>query len=1398
MPGLPTISKPANRLLGRNREFKKISEILWDSQKTSLLIVEGPAGIGKTSLIKHVLEENLQKNFFKLYGKFQNNRGDTPYSAFRQAFTLWSQQILLLSDKEFDELRENATSALQTHIRVITSVFPDLEVFFNRKHLVQYPNKVDSHQIKARFYYFLKKFFKSITALGYEVVLFLDDLQWADRASLDLLEELTGKQIGGLRLVAAYRPHEDPSSALSQPLGNIFTGSKVKLIRLEPFPRSVVPRMIPPEWNFSKENLASFSNYLWMETEGNPFGIQEIIKAVESRDLLSLGPGNPLFWERLPRLGGEKDSVVLIREQIRALPFHQQKLIAAASCLGFYFTPEALQNIYDPFDKESRKSLGLLSTRGLLIKKGTTYVFAHDHVFSAANSLLSNSEKCDLHLKAAVYMLKVCGDYQNADLFNAVNHLNRTKELAGSGKIYSKEIVLLNIQAARLAINNSAFETALGYIQNADKFFRESEKPIRIKDPALQRIFEAKKLEIESIGYLIFYGYAETNFLLQRFEIALSYAQKVLDLNGTRHQRVKAMLIKIRICSALMYQKNTSHLLEHGLSSFAQILGEFGIHFPFTVEKMEKENMENCSLLQEKAAAYTEKTDFTRLLNPDKEYQDLLKLITTSLTFLYYLDVRKHLYLTIRSLLLIVEKGHTPVSPVLFSASFVISSLSRENRDLAYFLGRLSLKMIENDPFKRYSHIIYYVGTLNFFAWNNHYRICSKKLKESVVKAYEAGDPHYAAFCSTNIRLLDCYRGRNLLKHMEATKRFEKNYHIFFISSSDDDLTNYLVGTKQGLEKGKFRFSKDLLRQSEQNLNSRYHLNLALQKLNYIAGYNEAALKAGKICESLGHIYKGFQIELEHFFFYSLSRLQAAYSNPESFPEVLSSVQPKLEEFQRLTAFGSGNYLHKVYLLQAEIAKCRGDFEEATLLYDRAIEQAQKMKFTHHAAIAAELAFKYYHYKNRTGLAKHYLEICLKNYKRWGAMAKVDQLQTKYGYLTPKKKRSQEKIELGGHYETIKKILRRNVPSGNIILEELGQYLLNLLIKDLKAKKGGIFILKDNNWQVLASKSLGVRVEEALKDLREKLPVSVLNYIIKKGEKLLLQELLRESLFAEDEYLREQQPGNITIIPVKQSAETIAIFYLEDCRIDSEAEKDLFPVKLELACTTFTNAVYYENTNLLNKQLKLQERNRIEAVIESQEKERQRIAEELHDSLGQILALTRINLSRIQPTDTASENEELLKNISDLIDESCEEVRSISHNLMPPDLNNRGIADILQKLIAKNRVVNGIEYKFYAERLESEPSAACKFTLYRVLQEIIQNIIKHASATKVNVSLTETGDLLHLLVEDNGKGFDTSVTGFGLGLKNIYSRIKLLNGYLDIDSSINSGTVFNITIPLKI
>jgi len=511
--------------------------------------------------------------------------------------------------------------------------------------------------------------------------------------------------------------------------------------------------------------------------------------------------------------------------------------------------------------------------------------------------------------------------------------------------------------------------------------------------------------------------------------------------------------------------------------------------------------------------------------------------------------------------------------------------------------------------------------------------------------------------------------------------------------------------------------------------------------------------------------------------------------------EVLKKVTPKLDEFRRLSAFGSGNYLHKALLIEAEIAKCKGEFEIATLLYDQAVQEAKEQKFIHHAAIAAELAGEYYLSKSRHQLAGIYLKDALKSYSKWGADAKVGWMKQKYPF-TIKDKTSAKPSPLPD-YQRIRNIINKTALSQKMNLVELGELLLLNLVEQSKARFGVILILQNNIWQVLLANNpeLSGLKNKPLSEIETQLPCKVLNFAINKAEKVILEDVKKIAHFADDPYIIQTSPANVFCYPILSGLGTECLIYLEDINIENTEKDDLFSLLIEYASIAMANAIYNDNLYRLNQELQVQEQKKMEAVIESQEKERKRIAEELHDSVGQMLALVKLNLSGIESTYEypSPEKNQLIQQTSQLLDESIDEIRTISHNLMPPDLKSKSLTEIAENLLKRN----GLAYQFQTYGLADNLSEAIKFTLYRIIQEIIHNIIKHASAKKIDISITQTDDGINLMVEDDGIGFNTSIVNSGLGLKNIHSRVKLLNGYFDVDSSLNRGTIYNVTIPLN-
>ncbi|MGZ3862652.1 MAG: tetratricopeptide repeat-containing sensor histidine kinase [Bacteroidia bacterium] len=222
---------------------------------------------------------------------------------------------------------------------------------------------------------------------------------------------------------------------------------------------------------------------------------------------------------------------------------------------------------------------------------------------------------------------------------------------------------------------------------------------------------------------------------------------------------------------------------------------------------------------------------------------------------------------------------------------------------------------------------------------------------------------------------------------------------------------------------------------------------------------------------------------------------------------------------------------------------------------------------------------------------------------------------------------------------------------------------------------------------------------------------------------------------------------------------------------------------------------------LLDAELLKQQEIRSKAVLEAEEKERVRIARELHDGIGQQLSAARLNIAGLQTAlqIKTPEEEILLKNAVDLLDDSVKEVRTVSHSMMPNALLKSGLVSAVREFIHRISSTGNLKVNLEIVGLSERLDQTTETVLFRVLQELVNNIIKHAKASEISIQLVRHETELNIMVEDNGQGFDVKKTmneAGGIGLKNIQSRINFLNGNIYFDSFPGKGTTVTIELPV--
>jgi signal transduction histidine kinase len=232
----------------------------------------------------------------------------------------------------------------------------------------------------------------------------------------------------------------------------------------------------------------------------------------------------------------------------------------------------------------------------------------------------------------------------------------------------------------------------------------------------------------------------------------------------------------------------------------------------------------------------------------------------------------------------------------------------------------------------------------------------------------------------------------------------------------------------------------------------------------------------------------------------------------------------------------------------------------------------------------------------------------------------------------------------------------------------------------------------------------------------------------------------------------------------------------------------------------FYNRYKLKQKSVLDSELLHQQEENSKAIIDAEERERSRIARDLHDGIGQQLSAAKLNLAALKSYINPKETKEiaLFENATGLIDEAVNEVRSVSHNMMTNSLIKHGLISDVRDFINKLNQSAGLKINIETYGIEERLESTVEMILFRVLQEIVNNILKHAHATEVSIQFVKHEKELSLIIEDNGVGFDTkNLENFeGIGLKNIQSRINYINGKVFFDSYLTKGTTVNIEVPL--
>ncbi|MEA5533919.1 AAA family ATPase [Crocosphaera sp. XPORK-15E] len=1161
------------KLYGREKEIERLVNTFENviQGQSKMMLVSGYSGIGKSALIREIYPSITQRKGYFIAGKFEQFQRNIPYGAIIQACQELVSQLLTESEQKVIQWRQQILDALGVNGQVIIDVIPEIERIIGTQPEVI---KLEPSQAQNRFNLVFQNFLKVFTKQQHPLGIFLDDLQWADSASLQLIKSLM-TTIGHqhLLVIGAYRDNEvDATHPLRLTLDEIKSrGTIIEQIYLKSLNLDQINQLISETVRLDKKsNSEDLAKLVEKKTNGNPFFVKEFLTSLYRKQILKFERSNQKWhWNKNKIETSEiTDNVVeLMANNIKNTQIKTQEILKLAACIGSKFDLKTLAMICNKSQIQTANYLLEALETGLIIPINNQYKlidsyqndqkivsnlkiiykFSHDRVQQAAYSLISPENQQEIHLKIGKILLENTPiEKQEERIFTLVNQLNLGKKLIhNQSECY--QLANLNLIAGKKAKLSAAYQPAFNYLQIGIDLLTDQENWIK----KYQLILELH-LEAAESAYL----YNNFEAMEQLINTIVKNAQSILD-------KVKAYEIKIKA------HTSQNQLLEAIDLSLAT-LSLLGIKLTKHPSNLDIENALNETemLLQDSIIK-----DLVNI----PEIRDLKAIasmrILISMSMATFLAIPRLFTLIVtQQVKLSVEYGNSPEACVAYAFYGELLCQILGKFDEGYEIGQLALSLLSKLQAKRLESQTSFIVILSTKHWKEPLEQLLQPLLLGYQKGLETGDIEYAFW---NSQLYCAYLfsiGRELnevqdelSKYLEAAKNLQSKNSLYFLEM------NYQVVLNLKNE-SQFRCLLIGEKFNEEQMLPRY------KKVNYRLALFQFYSHKTMLCYVLGEFRQALENSIEgekyvgemttaglpSFLFYnSLSHLAIPSETTHQQEKILKKVTDYQAKMKVWATHNPSHYLAKFYLVEAELSRVLNHDEEAREYYDRAISLFQKNDYIHEQAIAYEIAARFYLAKNQNHLAHYYLQDAHYAYQRWGAIAKVKDLEEKYPQFLQKDNLKPFKSTIkttGKHLSSnldLNSVLKASqVISGEIVLEKLLEKFMETVIENAGAQRGFLLLEKASNWVIEAagdidSNNLTVLQSIPMETIDSKtqapiLSVAIINYVAHTQENIVLNDATSEGQFTQTPYIIKTQPKSIICTPLLHQGKLTGIIYLEN------------------------------------------------------------------------------------------------------------------------------------------------------------------------------------------------------------------------------------------------------------
>ncbi len=1128
------------KLYGREREIETLTasfDRVVASGNVELMLLCGYSGIGKSAVVNELHKLLVSPRGLFASGKFDQYKRDIPYATLAQAFQSLVRSLLGLNEAELGRWRDSLSQALGPNGQLIVNLVPELELVIGKQPPVA---DLPPQDAQNRFQMVFRRFLSVFARKEHPLTLFLDDLQWLDAATLDLLEHLaTHTEVRHLLLIGAYRENEvGHAHPLMRTLEAIAVDVKVHEIVLAPLQLDDIGRLIADAMHCKPQHVHSVAQLVQEKTGGNPFFAIQFFIALAEEGLVVFDPVAPAWTWDIDRIRarGYTDNVVdLMVGKLKRFSPTTQEALKYLACLGNVATIATLTLVHGTTEAAMHAALWEAVHAGLVLRENSAYKFLHDRIQQAAYSLIPEEQRAEVHLRIGrVLRSNLTAEEHAEHLFDVANQLNR-----GAARLVDRdeksEVATIDLRAGRKAKASAAFASARAYFAGGMAVLDERD---------WGREYE--------LMFSLWLECAECEFLSGDFDKAEQLIAELLKRGASKVDQAAVYHLKV-----LLHVRKSENA--QAVAGALTCLHLFGIDLPAhpTWEQVQAEYEMVWRNLDGRPIEHL--IDLPPMTDP--EMQAAMRLLSALHDAAYVTDLHLYYLRVCRMVNVSIHHGTSAASTHgLASFGMVLGPVFHRYRE-GYRFTKLACDLVEKHGFIARQGVHFTMGIVAM--WTQPIATAIDFTRMAFRTASETGDLTYACYSMSqavaslllrNDPLDVVWRESEMALEFARRARFHDMADVIvsqqrFVAAMQGRTATFSTFSDAHFDEAAFEAQ---LTGDRLPTMSCWYWILKL-KARFLAGDYAEALAAADKARVLLWVAT-LQTRVLDYFYYTALTVAALYEKGSAdeqsgWRDLLITHRERLHEW---TDNYPPTFTDKHALVAAEIARLEGRDADAMRLYEQAIRSAREHGFVQNEGVALEAAAQFYAARDFDTIADAYRREARRCYLRWGAAGKVQQLEHLHPHLrdAPIPASSATIGAPVGQLDVGTVLKAAQTVSGEIVLGDLIKTLLRIAVEHAGAERGLLILFPEDEPRIAAEATTGRgQFEVTLRDTAPspaELPEAILHTVIRTRQSVILDDGLAQNPFAADQYICQKQTRSALCLPLVKQSRLVGVLYLEN------------------------------------------------------------------------------------------------------------------------------------------------------------------------------------------------------------------------------------------------------------